>query len=1413
MKKILMLCMAIATTCFVAMAVPAKPGVTTLTQSDGTQITVRTVGDEWHSAILTQDGLVVERAANGDFYYRTATGLSDVRAHNTLDRGAAEAQWVREHASSLTPQSLETTAGKARRASARLGGRPQKVGSTQVPTTGSPRVPIIVIEFSDKKLSNDISAFRSQYTSGSTSVYQYFADQSNNKYQPQFDVYGPYTLDNTRATYGAHGTDNQGNSVNDIGVARMVGEAVDKAGNDINWSQYDNDGDGEADVCIVVYAGVGEAQASTTVPSSIWPCQWNLSSGAYYGDGSGTRTRNSVTINRFAVFNEVHGSRDSGTTLDGVGTFCHEFSHCLGLPDFYETTYGNGYYGMGYWSLMNSGCYNNDGYTPIGYSAYEKEFMGWIDYITPVENTQYTLTAFNQKSEDTDMALKLVSPLNSNEYFILENRKKQGWDAYIKDEGVMISHVTYVANRWSGNTVNNEAIQLMTIMPADNVRSTSTETADLFGETNHEFTDESTPAAKLNMTASGSLASSTGGAGLLGKPVTEIYLNSDGSASLWYMKGSSSLPHLSAPVLADANHIKATSFRATWSDNNDTDHTYTLEVNRLGGYTLLLSETMEGLTSSSTNIANNLNEYLTNNGWTGTYLYPGTGYMQIGGRTSTWSSTYNAGTLVTPGLDLRHSGGKVTVKFNAAATGSTSLVVKCGNSSQTISGLTTSFAEKTVVLDCSAATGQKVTFAGNGTSGIVGVYGIEIYSGVEEDATGAPLRAVSETGDANQRTITGITDKTYTVTGLTEGETYSFRVKAVPVDPEVAVESTWSNVKEVTLVETPPTLAFNKSEVNMGNVEVDATGTATFTVTGTDLDADVTLTLADESGYFSLDKTSLTIDEAEQGATVTATFAPQVSGTFSATVTAATAGAQAVSLTLTGTAPLVKAVPVMLAADEATVGTTSFTAAWTDDTPAENVVSYTLSVNGGEAEQVYLLAEEDFSNVTWTKSGITSSSNGYLQIGNARGSKGRVTSALLTPTSNVITVNVAALSPAANASMKILLLNSANSEVASETYSLSTDEATFTKIFDVTPNTQYKVRFENVTGYAVLHNATVYNGDATAADAPAYATETGDANHRTITGITDKSYTVENLVAGATYSYKVKAIYADDTESRWSNTQNVTLNETTPVIEATPTALSLEAAEGETASTSFAVAAHDLQGDVTLTLNDESGAFGLSTGSLNAAEADGATVTVTFAPTTAGDYSATIVLASEGAESVTVTLAGTATIAKQVPVMEEADQQTVTERSFIATWTAVPNVESYTLQVTRAGSNGAAARVEESGDASNRTITGITETSYAVANLERATTYRYRVQAVYTDGTESEWSNVQMVTTKVKTGINAIAAGGRVTLNGNVLTGDEFTRVYNVAGQEIPAIDGTWTLDRGIYLIATPEGAAKIQVK
>ncbi len=528
MKRNLLLC-ALLCCCVAAIAVPAKPGWHTIAQSDGTVLKVQARGNAFNNAIFTTDGLTVARGVDGDYYYTSSvTGLTAMRAHEPSNRSAMENAFVKAQRSMLAmpvkSYKLPAAAGKLNATGSNA--------TADVPATGERRIPIILVEFQDKKFNNTREKIIESMLTGSESVEKYFHDQSNGLYKPKFDVYGIYTLKENREYYGGHN-----GTTKDKGIGWMVTEACEMAAADsVSFKPYDTNSDYYCDVVIVIYAGVGEAQAATYHPEAIWPCNWTLDAAKYYnrgGNGSFQPGPGDPYVNHFAVFNELHGSNDNGKTIDGIGTFCHEFGHCLGLPDMYDTG-NNDNYGMGNWDIMCLGCYCNDGYTPVGYSAYEKAFMGWVEYIKPVPDTYYTLPVWNKGNIDTDKAVQIVSDVNKNEYFILENRQRQGWDRYLPGTGILVTHITYSANQWQNNKPNNEKIQLITILPADNKLSNYSESGDTWPNGSKvNLTDESTPSTKLNMTSYGDI---TGNAGYLGKPVTQMMINHDKTASFWYMK-------------------------------------------------------------------------------------------------------------------------------------------------------------------------------------------------------------------------------------------------------------------------------------------------------------------------------------------------------------------------------------------------------------------------------------------------------------------------------------------------------------------------------------------------------------------------------------------------------------------------------------------------------------------------------------------------------------------------------------------------------------------------------------------------------------------------------------------------------------------------------------------------------------
>ena len=886
-KRISTLLIVLACCVLAVVAKPAKPGWIKVTQSDGTILMVQPVGNAFNHAILTTDGLTVDRGSDGDFYYTSSlTGLTAVRAHNVDQRTAVETAFIGAQRDNLTMQtkSFKSQRGKGQLA---VGG---SNADSDVPAMGERRIPIILVEYKDKKFSNTREDIIEAMLTGDESVGQYFRDQSNGKYQPVFDVYGIYTLSQNRAYYGGNNS-----SGSDKNLGAMVTEACQLASADgVSFSPYDTNDDNYCDVVIVIYAGVGEADATTTYPESVWPCHWDLSSAAYYGMGGTGAFRpasGDPLVNGFAVFNELYNGNDTGTTIDGIGTFVHEFGHCLGLPDLYDTGNGN-HYGMGYWDVMCMGLFNNGGFTPVGYSAYEKVFMGWVDYITPQPGNYYTLPIWNQKNENTDKALCIKSDINQNEYFVVENRRKVGWDRYIPCEGLMITHVTYDANRWRANTPNNQDIQLMTLMNADNSWAYDSESTDLWPQASKtEFTDNSTPAAKLNMRSNGTIS---GNAGYLGKPLTEMVINEDGTASFWYMKSSATNPTIIVtptevnmggvmvnssatqtfkvmgaalngnvtltlndpngvfaidhttisaseatnnmnvtvtftplavadysatvtlssngaqdvvvnltgngriegytPVMQPANeaYINLTQFRADWTDLTPAQNveSYTLEVSARPEVVLL--GTVEG-----SDYTGGYSETSLSAPWGSTNLYGGNNavYIYSGGNINfTIPEGYNNATFTLKITTVTHDYG---IGNFTVSTPQTAAVQHTFNSGETYSWLVT------------ASSGEKITITSSDPTYSPDIARIEVYAG---DATAVTMRAI-ETGDTDYRLITGITDKFYTVEGLTAGGTFLYKVKALYTD---GTESDWSNIEEVTLFENGH--GFDPGDVNHDGV-------------------------------------------------------------------------------------------------------------------------------------------------------------------------------------------------------------------------------------------------------------------------------------------------------------------------------------------------------------------------------------------------------------------------------------------------------------------------------------------------------------------------------------------------------------------------------------------------------------------
>ena len=450
-------CMAVCTT----FAVPATPRPFTYTQPDGTTIRLRVMGDERAHVYLTEDDHLVTFDDLG--FARVGEkgdGLSLLRQRMHRQRNGRQHDWG--------------SAGEPRRATAR----------------GEVRGLIILVDFSDLTFRNTQESISRQMNesgyadNGATgSARDYFISQSFGQFNPAFDVVGPVTLEFPYRYYGSNRNDEAGK---DNAATEMIFTAAQKAHEEglIDIGNYDSDHDGYADMVYVIYAGKGEADGGG--PNTIWPHMSNIQSDAKYA----FQTIGGKHLALYACSAECRGDG----TFSGIGTFCHEYGHCLGLPDLYDVDYSGGF-GMGTFDIMSGGAYNNKGNTPPCYSAYERCTLGWMTYTELETDQDIVLPPIN----DSRVAYR-ISTSRPDEYFTVENRQYQGWDLYLPSRGLMITHIDFDEDIWEANEVNDDPEHpRVMLMAADNIWTRTTENGDLYPGTfdNHVFNDTSTPSSQL----------------------------------------------------------------------------------------------------------------------------------------------------------------------------------------------------------------------------------------------------------------------------------------------------------------------------------------------------------------------------------------------------------------------------------------------------------------------------------------------------------------------------------------------------------------------------------------------------------------------------------------------------------------------------------------------------------------------------------------------------------------------------------------------------------------------------------------------------------------------------------------------------------------------------------------------------
>ena len=514
----------------VAWSIPANQSPFTVTNSDGTALTIMMYGDECCHFYATLDGVPVVQEENGD--WRQAPELTD----------SISKMW-----------SEKSTRLNLRREQRAISNKTRRAFGYPTTYTGKKKGIVLLVEFPDlsmkststrnkfDKMFNQIGYHEDDHEG---SVHDYFYDQSYGQFDLTFDVYGPVQVSQGYAYYG--GNDKNGE---DQRVGVLAAEACKLADQkfDISWADYDWDGDKEVEQVFIVYAGYGEYAGAS--PNTIWPHESSLTSVKVHRDGEGPIKLGGRTIDTYAMSCELRGT--TGSKMESIGAACHEFSHCLGLPDFYDTKY-NGCFGMQHWDVMASGSNNGPtghGECPAGFTAYERWFAGWLNLIELNEPTTITDMPCLY---DEPVAYVIYNDGNRNEYFILENRQPKGWYQYnlyyTNMHGLLVTHVDYFRDAWVTNTVNTvKNHQRMSIIPAGNDYGSSYNktykiTADQYRSQlfpGNKFVTELTNDS--HTTCGGELFNrNIGGTKRMNKPITDIQ-ESNGLISFKFMGGGEAM--------------------------------------------------------------------------------------------------------------------------------------------------------------------------------------------------------------------------------------------------------------------------------------------------------------------------------------------------------------------------------------------------------------------------------------------------------------------------------------------------------------------------------------------------------------------------------------------------------------------------------------------------------------------------------------------------------------------------------------------------------------------------------------------------------------------------------------------------------------------------------------------------------
>lgn len=495
MKKTIFMAMAALAMSMSVHAIRAVHELFPQRQSDGTTVMLYTNGDGHLAFYSTADDHVVIRNAEGTLCYAAlkdgklvATG---VKVHNLGERTVEEKAFLASNQLKATDKALvpllakhndETAARNLHRyispsTADGLGAYGQSaLGS--IPSVGNITLPVIMVEFSDKKFQDAMtvdkfSRFMNEegYHEDSEeqvgSVRDYFVSQSRGMFTPQFDVVAKVSLNQPYSYYGAHSSsgsqDVRSMQLFQDAVKAAITQGVDFSKNEVKYVIPN---------VIILYAGYGEATGGDD--NTVWPHERDL----YYPYNS----VGSYNFGSYFMGNELYGG--SGNVVMGMGVMVHELSHALGLPDIYDVYYSyQNDSPMGSWSVMDNGAYCPSGtsYAPMGYNAYERSYMGWLN-IRELSDAQEVVLG-KQTDSDGEFAVMYRNPSDSKEYFIFENHAAGTWYNQKYGTGLLVTRYAYNQSVWKDNHVNITQDKKRAMVVTASGRSISSNAAetDLFG--------------------------------------------------------------------------------------------------------------------------------------------------------------------------------------------------------------------------------------------------------------------------------------------------------------------------------------------------------------------------------------------------------------------------------------------------------------------------------------------------------------------------------------------------------------------------------------------------------------------------------------------------------------------------------------------------------------------------------------------------------------------------------------------------------------------------------------------------------------------------------------------------------------------------------------------------------------------